>query len=104
MPGHAAKGAGHLRKKGFGFGCHQRAHDVAEQGAQHPADNDRIADRDAERPEQRDCPKKPAALFAARTHCVVVGANRAGTGQAAESKVTRQADNAEQHNEQAVGD
>ena len=88
MPGDIAKRPGHTGKKMFCILREKAAGDCPGERAQHPADDYRITNRDAERPEQRDCAQNFSTLPAAGFHRVVIGANRACTGQPPEGKLT----------------
>lgn len=71
---------------------------------QHPAHHHRVADGDAQHPQQGDGAQHPAAPAAPLPEHVVQRAHGAGAGEAAQGELPRQAHIAEQGDEQEIGD
>ena len=86
-------------------GVHQRPRDRIGKRLQHIGNDDRIADGDAERTGQRQPAERPAdlpRLFSARPPRIGVGAERSRPGAAADGKLGRQPDIAEDDDKQQI--
>ena len=104
MPAHAAEAAGGLVEEGLRVRAQQCAGDRACQTAQHPAQNDRIADGDAQRTQQGNPAENGADhFFAPGAEAVFVSADGAGAGQTAHAELSGKAYPAEQEGEQQIG-
>ena len=104
MPGDGAE----VHRQGGEEALSVPGQDGAGEGAcgvpQHPAHHHRVADGDAQHPQQGDGAQHPAAPAAPLPEHVVQRAHGAGAGEAAQGELPRQAHIAEQGDEQEIGD
>lgn len=103
MPAHGAEIARGLLEKDRGVRLHERTGHRAAQAAQHPAQDDRIADGNAQRAQQRNPADHGAhGLFAAACKAVLIRADGARAGKPAGAELRGQAHPSEQEHKQQI--